>query len=101
MKYALAALAALTFAGSAHAQTVNHRQDHQQSRIANGVASGRLTPGEAARVERQQGRINRTEQRMRSNNGGYLTAGQRARLQSRQNRASAHIAGAKHNGRGY
>ena len=91
---ALSALTALPAAAQ-----VNAREAHQERRIDQGVRSGALTPGEAARVERQQGRIARTEQRMRYRNGGRLTRGERVRLMARQNRASAHIYRAKHNGR--
>jgi len=101
MKIVLAALTALTMAGAADAQSVNQRQNRQQERIANGVSSGRLTPGEAARAERQQGRIARTEDRMRDRNDGRLSFTQRARLQARQDRASGRIYRNKHNRRGY
>lgn len=92
----LAALSALPAAAQ-----VNAREYNQQRRIDQGVRSGALTPGEAGHLERQQGRIDRTEARMRAQNGGYLRPGQRARLQARQNRASRNIYRAKHNGRGY
>ena len=93
-------LAALTAVPAvASAAQVNAREVRQERRIDQGVRSGELTPREAARDERQQGRINRTEARMRYRNGGYLTRGQRARLNARQNRASAHIYRSKHNGR--
>ena len=100
-KTVAAALIGLTLAGAAGAQGVDRRHADQQGRIANGVASGRLTPGETARVERQQGRIDRAEARDRARNGGRLTAANRAHLQAREDRASAHIYRAKHNGRGY
>lgn len=98
----MAALVGLGLAaGAAQAQTVDQRHAAQQNRVAHGVASGRLTPGEAGRVERQQGSIDRQENRMRNRNGGHLTGHDRARLQHRENRASRHIYRAKHNGRGY
>lgn len=87
-------------AGAAQAQTVDQRHVDQQDRVANGVASGQLTPGETGRVERQQGSIDRQENRMRARDDGHLTAVDRARLQTRENRASRHIYRAKHNGRG-
>ena len=100
-KNILAALMALGLTtGAAQAQTVDQRHRNQQDRVANGVASGRLTPGEASRVERQQGSIDRQEARMRSRDDGHLTAANRAHLQVRENRASRHIYRAKHNGRG-
>ena len=98
----LAALAgAGLVAGAAQAQTVNHREANQQQRIDNGVANGRLTPGEAARDERQQASINAQEARMRDRNGGRLSPYQRGRLEQRENNASRHIYNSKHNGRGY
>jgi hypothetical protein len=88
-------------AGTAQAQTVDRRHADQAGRIEQGVASGRLTPGEAGRVERQQASIDAQEARMRSRDGGHLTGSDRARLQHRENNASRHIYNAKHNGRGY
>jgi outer membrane lipoprotein SlyB len=99
--YAAALTAALALSGAVNAQSVNQRQGRQQARIDQGVASGRLTAREAVRDERQQGRIDATEARMRANNGGRLNGNQRERLETRQNRASAHIYNSKHNGRRY
>ena len=99
--YFAALSAALVFAGSAQAPSVNQRQGRQQERINQGVASGHLTAREAVRDERQQSRINATEARMRANNDGRLNGNQRERLQNRQNRASSHIYRSKHNGRHY
>jgi len=85
----------------AQAQSVDRRHAYQQQRIDRGVTSGRLTPTEAARDERQQSRIDRTESRERTRNGGYLTAAERSHLQRRENVASRHIYRTKHNARGY
>lgn len=101
VRFAAALTAALALSGAVQAQSVNQREGRQQARIDQGVASGRLTAGEAVRDERQQGRIDATEARMRANNGGHLNGYQRARLENRQNRASAHIYNSKHNGRHY
>ncbi len=100
-KFAIATLLGLTLAGAAQAQSVDRRHAYQQQRIDRGVVSGRLTPGEAARDERQQASIDRQESRMRTRNGGYLTAANRAHLQTRENRASARIYRTKHNARGF
>jgi hypothetical protein len=97
----IALLGAGILGTTAHAQTVDQRHAYQQQRIDRGVASGRLTPGEAAHVERQQASIDRQEDRMRDRNGGDLTGRDRAVLQHRENRASRHIYRAKHNGRRY
>ena len=100
-KFATAVLLGLSLAGATQAQTVDQRHALQQQRIDRGVTSGRLTPGEAARDERQQASIDRQEQRMRNRNGGYLTGANRARLQDRESRASTRIYRTKHNARGF
>lgn len=92
-------LAAATIAAPAAAQ-VNARQYDQQNRIRQGAESGRLTPHEHDRLQRQQGRIAGAEDRMRYRNGGRLSRSQRARLSRRQNRASANIRRQKHDWQG-
>jgi hypothetical protein len=87
-------------AGAAEAQSVDQRYANQAGRIGQGAASGRLTPGEAGRVDRQQASIDAQESRMRGRDDGRLTGHDRARLQTRENHASRHIYRAKHNGRG-
>ena len=92
---ALIALGApLTFA-----QNIQHRKVRQQDRIGHGVNSGQLTPGETARLERQQKSINHEEHHMRKQDNGHLTAADRRQLNRRQNRASKNIYVKKHNGR--
>ena len=94
-----AALASATLAaGAAQAQPVDARHANQEARIAQGVHSGALTPGERFRVQRQQRSIDRQEARMRDRDGGQLSPHDRWVLQHRENRASAHIWRAKHNG---
>jgi hypothetical protein len=73
----------LTAATAASAQGVDQRHWDQQHRINQGVRSGRLTPGEAHRVE-QQHSIDRQEARMRDRNGGRLNGYGRAVLQHRE-----------------
>jgi hypothetical protein len=98
--FVLMGIAAVSLIGTAaSAQTVDQRHADQQGRIIQGERSGALTPGEASRVERQQGSIDRQEGRMRAADGGHLTHYDRRVLQHRENRASAHIYRAKHNGR--
>jgi hypothetical protein len=103
MRRLLIATALLTTLGTgvAQAQTVDARHAYQQDRVAQGVRSGALTPGETRRIERQQGSIDREESRMRDHHGGHLTFADRRALQYRENRASRHIYYAKHNGRAY
>lgn len=80
-------------------RTINQRKIVQQHRIAQGVRSGQLTPGETARLERHERSINRQERTMRRSNGGRLTPRDRRVLNRRQNRVSRRIYRAKHNGR--
>lgn len=76
---------------------LGQRRENQQDRIAQGVKSGQLTAGEAAKTERQQRSINREASNMRQANGGKLTNGDKQALNQRQNRASRHIYAKKHN----
>lgn len=75
---------------------INQRKYNQQARVAQGVRSGQLTPHEAGRIERQEGRINREEHAMRAADGGHLTAGDRHTLARQQNRESQRIYNQKH-----
>jgi hypothetical protein len=73
----------------------DRRQVRQENRIDQGIASGELTAGEAARLERQQARINRVENRLEAD--GELSAGEKLRLEKMQDRASRNIYRKKHN----
>jgi hypothetical protein len=90
-----------TLSGMAYAGTnspvVDQRQVNQERRIEQGVASGSLTAGEAARLEAQQARIANREAAMKAD--GSLTATERAKLTCQQNRASRNIYMKKHNRR--
>lgn len=95
---------ALAAAGTAFAQgtavdptatpRIDRREARQQKRIDQGVASGRLTPKETARLEAQQGRIEAAEARAKSD--GVVTAKERAGITHRQNKASRNIRRNKH-----
>ena len=92
----LAALGLTTIAVAAPAQAqVNYRQWNQDHRIQQGARSGELTRREYYRLQAQQARIDRAEDRMRWS-GGRLTNRERARLDRRQDRASARIYRQKH-----
>lgn len=88
-------LSADSFAQNGKYHTINKRQRNQQGRIYNGINSGELTRREAYRLEQQQYRINRTEQRFR-NSGDKLTWRERYILDQRQDRASRNIYRQKH-----
>ena len=80
----------------AHANTsINHRQVHQDQRIAQGVRSGSLTRQEISRLARADHRIAATEARMRADNGG-LSRTERMRLQKALDRQSKAIYVQKH-----
>jgi len=92
-------LASVVLASTSFAAEVDQREANQQARINQGVRSGELTPGETARLQNREGRINNEIARDRAANGGHLTPGERARVNRQQDRASAAIARDKHNGR--
>jgi len=78
---------------------IQQRKDNQQARIAQGVASGQLTAGEAARLEGKEAALNHEERAMRQGNGGKLTPGDRAVIDKQQNKLSGSIYRLKHNAR--
>lgn len=78
---------------------IGQRRENQQDRIAQGIQSGQLKPGETAHLERQQQSINREDAAMRKANGGTLTGADKQALNQRQNNASKNIYDKKHNGR--
>ena len=77
---------------------VNDRRYDQQQRIAQGVRSGQLTPGETARVENREQHINNQVHADRQANGGTLTPQERRQVNHEQNRASQQIHEERHNG---
>jgi len=75
---------------------IQRREERQQKRIAQGVASGQLTPKETARLENKEAKINRQVRRDRKQNGGNLTNKEKAKINREQNRASRDIYRQKH-----
>lgn len=71
------------------------REARQQARIDQGVNSGQITQWEYRLLEREQGRIE--AQRQRAWSDGKMTPGEAHRLTREQNQASRHIWRAKHN----
>ncbi|MBV9483010.1 MAG: hypothetical protein JO249_20040, partial [Acidobacteria bacterium] len=95
---ALAALAVPAFSQSAATgTTIQDRKENQQDRIANGIASGQLTAGEATNLEKKESDLNQEERDMRKLDQGKLTAGDRATLNQQQNQLSRQIYRDKHN----
>ena len=95
----LALLTAPAVAQSTQKQrhSIQARQARQQARINHGVADGQITPGGAAKAERNQAKIANQETRMRNQDGGNLTAANRHRLATEQNRTSRGIYARNHN----
>jgi len=75
---------------------IARRKENQQDRIAQGIKSGQLTAGEAARLERKESLLNGEIRDMRKLNGGKLTPGERALVNRQQNRLSRQIYRQKH-----
>src|SRR5580704_9662715 len=76
---------------------VGARRNMQQQRIANGVASGQMSPSEAAKAENHEQNINRHIAADRAANGGKLTPQEKQNINQRQNNASRQIYNEKHN----
>lgn len=99
MKSIVAAILLLALSSPTLAAEVDRREARQQARIAKGVQSGELTPGETARLERREAAIHREIGRERAENGGHLTPAERARVNRQQDAMSRQIYRAKHNDR--
>lgn len=76
---------------------IDRREARQHVRIAQGVRSGELTRGEAARLRAGQRHVHRMERRAKAD--GVVTRGERARMTRAQNRESRAIHRLKHNER--
>jgi WXXGXW repeat (2 copies) len=75
----------------------NTREANQDQRIANGLRSGEMTAGEAAKAERTQSNIDQQVHDDREANGGKLTGQERQQINNEQNAASRQIYDEKHN----
>ena len=78
-------------------QSIQDRKENQQDRIANGVASGQLTAGETANLEKKESDVNQEERDMRKLDDGHLTNADKATLNQQQNQLSNQIYQDKHN----
>ncbi len=76
---------------------INQRKADQQDRIANGMKSGQLTPGESSKLEHQEAGINKEEHGMRAQDNGHLTKQDRQTIHKQQNQESRRIYRDKHN----
>ena len=76
---------------------VGQRRENQQDRIAQGIRSGQMTAGEAARTENREQGINQQIHADRQANGGKLTGSEKKQINKQQNGASRQIYRQKHN----
>jgi hypothetical protein len=75
----------------------NEREANQDQRISNGLRSGQMTSGEAAKAERTQSHIDQQVHNDRAANGGKLTGQEKQQINGEQNAASKQIYNEKHN----
>lgn len=83
--------------GHPRVNQVNARETAQQDRIANGVKSGQLTPGETRRLERGEQRLQRNEKRDMKADNGHLTKQDQRQLNHEANNMSKRVYADKHN----
>lgn len=88
-------LGATLLATGMSAQEIRKREENQQKRIAEGVASGQLTPKEAERIEKKEARLNKEVRRDRRS-GGKLTRKERRKIARQQDKLSRDIYKQKH-----
>lgn len=77
--------------------TINDRRENQQDRIAQGVQSGQLTPGETGKIETQEAAVNGEIKADRAADGGKLTQQEKTQINGQQNHLSNEIYQDKHN----
>ena len=78
---------------------VDNREANQQQRTANGLRSGQMTSGEAARTNRNQSNLAQQVHNERTANGGALNGQERRQANREENRNSRQIYNEKHNGK--
>jgi hypothetical protein len=76
---------------------VDNREANQQQRTAQGIRSGQMTSGEAARTNNNQANVDRTVHNDRTANGGALNKQQKQQVNKQQNKDSRQIRNEKHN----
>ena len=83
--------------GHPRVNQVNKREQKQQNRIANGVKSGQLTPGETRRLERGEQRLQNNQKKDMAKDNGHLTKKDQRQLNKEANHMSKRIYKDKHN----
>ncbi len=75
---------------------VNKRLENQNKRIQQGEKSGKLTPGQAKQLHKEDKAIRKEERRMAAKDGGHITKKDQAKLNRRENKVSKQIHEEKH-----
>jgi hypothetical protein len=71
---------------------VDNRQQNQQNRVANDIQDGKMTPAQAAQVEKSDARIENQEKADIAKDGGrHITKAQQRQLNREQTRVSRKI----------
>jgi hypothetical protein len=84
-------------AGVAAEEKFQSRDQYQQQRVEQGLKNGSLSTGEAARIEKNESRIDRLE--AHDLKKGPISAQEEARINAAQNRESGQIKAEESNGR--
>ena len=92
MKKTIATFFALSVLAFPQSSEVGKRAENQQDRIAQGVASGQLTAGETANLEKKESAIHQEVRTDRALNGGHLTAQEKQMVNRQQNQMSRQAA---------
>lgn len=82
------------FAQAPATPRIDQRQVNQQKRINQGVASGELTPTEAAKLQKRETKLANDEAKAKAD--GKVTPAERRRLRREEDRVSHAIARQKH-----
>jgi len=82
--------------GHPRVNQVNRRETNQQNRIANGIKNGQLKPGQTARLERGEQRLQNNEKKDMAKDNGHLTKQDQKQLNKEANHMSKRIYKDKH-----
>jgi len=82
--------------GHPRVNQVNQRETNQQNRIANGIKNGQLRPGQTARLERGDQRLQNNEKKDMAADNGHLTKKDQRQLNREANHMSKRIYNDKH-----
>ncbi len=82
--------------GHPRVNQVNGREANQQSRIANGVKNGSLSPKQTSNLENREASVQNREKRDMAAHNGHLTKAEQNGINRQQNRISKSIYKDKH-----